>query len=73
MEKIPKNITKRTLREGIAGHWYYHLSTDDGKAALCGAATMASNAPEDTWGFVGHLHERYCSKCAEIQCDKYSR
>ena len=58
---------KRTLREGIAGHWHYHYATEDGKEALCGANTMASNATEDDWGYRSHLHERYCKKCEELK------
>jgi hypothetical protein len=61
-----KVVKERTLVEGIHGTWHYHLS-DDGKTALCGAHVMVSDAPESTWGFVGHLNERYCKKCAEIR------
>lgn len=61
-----KAIKERTLVEGIHGTWHYHLS-DDGKTALCGAQVMISEAPESTWGYVGHLHERYCSKCSKIR------
>lgn len=57
---------KKTLVEGIHGTWHYHLS-DDGKTALCGAQVMRSNAPEDTWGYVGHLGERYCKDCERIR------
>lgn len=53
-----------TLVEGIAGTWYYHLA-QDGKS-LCGAKTMSTQVPLHTWGFKGHLNERYCSKCKEI-------
>lgn len=58
---------EKTLREGIHGTWHYHYATEDGKEALCGAATMCSNAPESTWGFKGNAKERYCSKCQEIK------
>jgi hypothetical protein len=57
---------ERTLVEGISGTWFYHLS-DDGKTALCGARVMISSAPESTWGFRGHLQERYCKQCEEIR------
>jgi hypothetical protein len=66
-EYTAKKPKERTLVEGIAGTWYYHLS-DDGRTALCGAAVMISSAPESTWGYKsGHLNERYCSKCEAIR------
>lgn len=57
---------KKTLVEGIHGTWHYHLS-DDGKTALCGAWVMPTGVPEDTWGYVGHLNERYCKECERIR------
>ena len=55
-----------TLREGVSGHYYYHMSCDG--VALCGnPATMQTYVPIAAWGAISpHLRERYCSKCAEI-------
>jgi hypothetical protein len=61
-----KETPKKTLVEGIHGTWHYHLS-DDGKTALCGAWVMRTGVPEDTWGYVGHLNERYCKQCERIR------
>jgi hypothetical protein len=61
---------ERTLVEGIAGTWYYHLS-DDGRTALCGANVMPTGSLESTWKtHYSHLHERYCSKCDAIRNPK---
>ena len=57
----------RTLLEGIAGTWYYHLSDASHKRALCGAEVMLTRIPETAWNVKTHLKERYCSKCAEIR------
>jgi hypothetical protein len=55
------------ITEGVSGTHYYHLSELDNLfRGLCGAPTMATSLPADTWGIVGHLHERYCSRC-EVQ------
>ena len=59
-EQQPLRIT-----EGVAGTWFYHLGRGD-MVALCGAKTMQSNAPLSSWGFVGHLRERYCAECARL-------
>jgi hypothetical protein len=58
----------RTLVEGIAGTWHYHLSDKTKKTkALCGAEVMSTAIPETVWGYRNHLKERYCRKCAEIR------
>jgi len=53
------------VAEGVSGTWYYHLRKSDQYVALCGAKVMPTKIPLKTWGQVGHLRERYCSKCAE--------
>jgi len=53
-----------TLREGVRGTWFYHYSKSG--VALCGANTMPTGVRSETWGARTHLHERYCSKCAEL-------
>ena len=53
--------------ESRTGNWHYHLSDHlDGLVALCGTKTMHSYAPLDSWGFVGHLGERYCAECRRL-------
>jgi len=67
MEKL-KGIEVITLKivEGIAGYYFYHLSEsgENGKPALCGnKEVMSTGLPLSSWGYVGHLKERYCSLC----------
>jgi len=57
----------RTLLEGIAGIWHYHLADNSLKRALCGAEVMATSIPETFWESRTHLKERYCLKCAELR------
>ena len=56
--------------ESIHGNWHYHLfNRKTGKAseALCGAKTMWSGAPLDTWGFKPeHMPSSYCEDCERI-------
>lgn len=53
--------------ESRTGNWHYHLSTEpNGLRALCGVPTMHSYARIDTWGFVGHLGEKYCPECPRL-------
>ena len=60
--------SNRTLVEGIAGTWHYHLSDPEKKyRALCGAEVMPTRIPETAWNVRTHNKERYCSKCAEIR------
>jgi len=57
------------LVENYTGTWFYHLSEtgDNMKPALCGEDQVLScKSPLDTWGFRGHLNERYCKKCEEL-------
>lgn len=51
--------------EGISGMNFYHLAdpAGNGTRSLCGVATMPTSLPRGTWGLVGHLGERYCSRC----------
>jgi hypothetical protein len=60
-------VGELSICEGISGTWFYHLSEDAGKTALCGARVMPTQIPLRTWGMVGHLHERYCSQCAQLR------
>lgn len=62
------------ITEGMHGTHHYHLSrvrpATAGKralaepVALCGARVMATELPLTTWGYRGHLEERYCASCA---------
>lgn len=53
--------------EGISGTWFYHWAPKDRYVkALCGAQTMTTNCPPESWGFVGHLKERYCKECERL-------
>ncbi len=58
---------KIVITEGIGGTWFYHLSYE-GKTtrSLCGEQVMQTSCPLDSWGYVGHLNERYCDKCKKI-------
>ena len=56
-----------TIWEGVAGYFYYHLSTGGRKDILCGnTEVMTSGLPLDTWGMVTHLGEKYCKECERI-------
>ncbi|HUV84943.1 MAG TPA: hypothetical protein VMV86_04490 [Methanosarcinales archaeon] len=58
---------KYIVTEGIAGHWYYHLSyKNDFTKSLCGAQTMPCYFPFSAWGEKGHLNEKYCVECIKI-------
>lgn len=65
---IPKEIF--SICESVNGNWHYHLfNRKYGKdsIALCGAQTMWSGAPIDTWGFIPeHIPTKYCPKCEKI-------
>lgn len=39
------------------------LTMSASKRALCGHAVMSSPASSASWGYVGHLRERYCDVC----------
>ena len=56
--------------EGVAGVWFYHLS-DTGKSghpALCGEQdVMSTSLPITSWGYRGHLKERYCTTCQTLR------
>lgn len=53
--------------ESITGQWFYHLSPNRRGPALCGYAnTMVTHCTLDSWGFRGHLREKYCEKCEKL-------
>ena len=55
--------------ESVSGNWHYHLHREDDhpSKSLCGASTMHSGAPIDTWGFKPeHMPSSYCKKCESI-------
>lgn len=53
--------------ESRSGNWFYHLSdAPAGLIAFCGAPTMDADVSLDSWGFVGHLGERYCAECRRL-------
>ena len=57
-------VTKFIITEGVAGHWYYHISKECCfSRALCGAQTTHTYLPLTSWGIGTHLNERYCKKC----------
>jgi hypothetical protein len=59
--------------EGVLGIWHYHLAHQNGDpyTALCGARTMKSNAPLNSWGFKpDHFRTSYCAKCEKIAADQ---
>jgi hypothetical protein len=54
------------ITEGVSGTWFYHLSPMTTNAtALCGARTMNTSMPLQSWGVRGHLNERWCADCAQ--------
>lgn len=62
--------------ESIHGTWHYHLTDQPAEGssarALCGARTMHSHAPLDSWGYKPpHMPSNYCRACAAIAglCD----
>ena len=60
---------KHKIVEGVEGYYYFHLSETgkNGQPALCGNKNvMSTGLPLNTWGFKGHLNERYCEKCEKI-------
>lgn len=57
------------VAEGIAGTWHYHvrdvsLPNPLSQPAPCGARVMQTEVHLSSWGFVGHLKERWCAVCA---------
>lgn len=64
------------VTEGIHGTWFYHLTNDKDSESLCGERTMHSGMPLSSWGYRGHLNERYCLDCetlAGVEHTPYSR
>lgn len=60
-------MSELKVAEGISGMWFYHLSKHDHcLKALCGAKTMPTGVPKSSWGFRGHLNERYCKECERL-------
>jgi len=61
------------VTEAAPGYWSYHISyVDTFTKPLCGKdiVTMVTAIPMNTWGFVGHLRERYCDECKKIYEEK---
>jgi hypothetical protein len=55
------------VTEGIGGTWHYHLSYDNKTSrSLCGEQVMPTNCSLNDWGYIGHLKEKYCEKCKDI-------
>lgn len=55
------------LAEGIHGTWFYHLTRDPRSIrSLCGEQTMYTGCPLSSWGYRGHLNERYCKECEKL-------
>ena len=56
--------------EGVESMWRYHLchkNDETGTKSLCGARTMSSGAPLDTWGLKPeHIPSTYCADCEGI-------
>jgi hypothetical protein len=66
---MPKK-TELKIVEGIAGVYHYHLSETgkNGEPALCGnKRVMLTSLPLASWGKVGHLREKYCKECRDLQ------
>ena len=52
------------ITEGVEGYWHYHISHKDKFIkSLCGKDTMMTELTFSSWGFIGHLKERYCKEC----------
>ena len=51
--------------EGVEGMFRYHLAPQDEMKAVCDPNTrvMHTSIPLHTWGFRGHLNEKYCAQC----------
>ena len=51
--------------EGVEGMFRYHLATQDQMKAVCDPErrVMHTSIPLSTWGFRGHLKEKYCAQC----------
>ncbi len=59
--------------ESITGTWHYHIAqVGMEQSALCGKATMSSNAPWRTWGLKSHLHESYCDNCVKFMAKNWA-
>lgn len=57
--------------EGVEGMFSYHLSQPGSPQALCNPqrTMMRTGLPLRSWGFRGHLHEKYCATCARLTRD----
>jgi hypothetical protein len=56
--------------EEVTGYYHYHIALKDTfTKSLCNKniTMMYTAIPLSTWGYVGHLNERYCDKCKEIK------
>jgi len=57
---------KLVVCEGIFGTFHYHVCNEEHPwTAFCGAKTMPTKVPVETWGMKTHLCERYCEKCGQ--------
>ena len=62
--------------EGISGVWHYHLTDEpkNGSSAksICGARTMYSGMPIDSWGYKPtHMPTSYCKECERLSGMKH--
>lgn len=54
-----------SIHENISGNYWYHIAIND--IPLCGRKnTMRRNIQLSAWGFVTHIHERYCKECGKL-------
>ena len=61
------------ITEEAPGYFNYHISYKISFIEpICGkpVITMHTEIPMNTWGFVGHLNERYCEQCKELYDEK---
>lgn len=57
----------KCIVESIHGTWHYHIAlVNSSGTALCGARTMSTRIPWNSWGFkLEHILMSYCKKCEE--------
>lgn len=65
--KAGGSLKRLRIAEGVAGTWFYHLAYEGEYKSLCGKDVMHTEIPMNTWGFRGHLNERYCHDCEEMR------
>lgn len=62
--------------EEVYGNWFYHIAYKDFFThPICGMdiITMQTSIPMSTWGFVGHIRERYCDACKKKYDEEMAR